>query len=180
MSVLEELDLSDITTPIEEVRRFLARRYSARAMVHPRLYELAVASVFRDRGFEAFATAYSNDGGIDVVLHDRCGSRIGVQVKRQNGVIQVEQIRAFLGALVLGGYTKGAFVTSSRFSKGAIQAAKRSAELHVPIELIDADNFFDALRYSQLCSVPGPDDCGITPSRPLTFKNHALYQLNSL
>jgi restriction system protein len=180
MSVLQELDLGDIEAPLEEVRRFLVRKYSARATMHPRLYELTVASIFRDLGYEAFATAYSNDGGIDVVLHDGGGACIGVQVKRLKHAVQVEQIGAFLGALTLGGYARGAFVTSSRFSKGAVRAAERSSELHVPIELIDADKFFDALSYAQLSNAPGPDDCGIAKSTPLMFKNHSLYYLNSL
>lgn len=180
MAVLQELNLGDIQAPLQEVRRFLMRKYSAKATMHPRLFELTVASVFRDLGYEAFATAYSNDGGVDVVLHDHGTGSIGVQVKRTRHAVQVDQIRAFLGALNLGGYARGAFVASSRFSKGAIHAAKRCTEMHVPIELIDADRFFDALTYAQLSHRPGPEDCGITRSVPLVFKNHSLYYLNSL
>ncbi|WP_158621237.1 restriction endonuclease [Dyella dinghuensis] len=180
MSVLQELDLSNIDTPLQEVRRYLRRKFDARASMHPRLFELTVASVFRDFGCQAVATAYSNDGGIDAVLQDSAGRRIGVQVKRQKGAVQVEQIRAFLGALTLEGYTCGVFVSSSSFSRGAIRAAKRSTEIRTPISLVDANRFFDMLRYAQLSDISGPEDCGISLSNPPKFHLHSFYYLNSL
>lgn len=100
--VLEELALDDIAAPLQQVRRYLMRKFEARASMHPRLFELTVASVFGDLGYQAYATAYSNDGGVDVILEDDSGARIGVQVKRRREAVEVEQIRAFVGALVLG------------------------------------------------------------------------------
>ena len=178
--VLEELALKDIQTPLAEVRRYLVRKFEARASMHPRLFELTVASVFRDLGYVACATAYSNDGGIDVVLEDALGARIGVQVKRQKNAVEVEQIRAFLGALVLGGYARGVYVSTSRFSRGARKAARRSAELALPMELVDAGGFFDMLGYAQMKHRPGPRDCRITRTRPLVFHGRGVYNLNSL
>ena len=147
--------------------------------MHPRLFELTVASVFGDHGYNAVATAYLNDGGIDIVLEDRSGQRIGVQVKRQNKSIEVEQIRAFLGALTLGGYASGVFVTSSKFRSGAISSAKRSSEFAIPIDLVDADRFFDMLGYAQLNQAPGPEEC-IRTTNPLKFYDCGWYHLNSL
>jgi restriction system protein len=143
---LRNFDLADITTPIQEVRSFLVRQFGARFEVHPRLFEETVASVFRDLGFEAVATAYSGDGGVDVILRDSDGQEIGVQVKRWRNSVQVEQIRALTGALVLGGYTRGMFVTTSSFQRGARDVVDTAATKGYPIELIDAHRFFDALR----------------------------------
>src|SRR5215471_4535240 len=50
---LRELDLTDISTPIQEVRSYLAVKYEQRFTMHPRLFEETIASVFRDLGYEA-------------------------------------------------------------------------------------------------------------------------------
>lgn len=179
-SALQELSLSDIALPLQEVRRYLMRRFESRTTMHPRLFELTVASVFNDLGYKSTATAYSHDGGIDVVLECAAGERIGVQVKRQKSSIEVEQIRAFLGALTLGGFSKGVFVSSSRFSRDAARAAQQSTERVVPIELVDANRFFDMLGCAQLKRAPRPRDCGISRRKPLRFRYHSHYHLNSL
>jgi restriction system protein len=54
------------------------------------MFEETVASVFRSLGYDATVTAYSGDGGIDVILH-KGEERIGVQVKRYRNSISVEQ-----------------------------------------------------------------------------------------
>jgi restriction system protein len=143
--VMGELALHDIQLPLQHVRRYLMRRFEARASLYPRLFELTVASVFEDFGYRAQVTAYSNDGGVDVILEDGDGERIGVQVKRQKRSIEVEQVRAFLGALVLGGFTRRVFVSSFRFRRGATGAAQVCSERLIPIDLVDADRFFDML-----------------------------------
>lgn len=91
--VFEELALNDISAPLQHVRRYLIQKFEARASMHPRLFELTVASVFGDLGYVAQATGYSNDGGVDVILQDGSGTRIGVQVKRTRDTVEVEQIR---------------------------------------------------------------------------------------
>lgn len=146
---LMDLDLSDVSQGIEEVRRFLVAKYDARFEMHPRLFEVTVASVFRDLGFQAEATAYTADGGIDVILRGSSGSTAGVQVKRVRSAIEVEQIRALAGALMLGGHTRGVFVTTSRFRSGAVSAASRLRDLAMPVELIDSVRFFEVLKISQ-------------------------------
>jgi hypothetical protein len=48
-AVLRRMDLTDISTPLEEVRQYLVAKYEARFGIHPRLLELTVASVFKVR-----------------------------------------------------------------------------------------------------------------------------------
>lgn len=115
--VLRHLSLADISTPVSDVRDFLAARYESRHEIHPRLFEETVGAVFKDLGYSVEITAYSGDGGIDVILRGSEGL-VGVQVKRYKDAIEAEQIRSFLGALVIGGYTKGIYVTTSKFRKG--------------------------------------------------------------
>lgn len=79
---------------------------------------------------------------------DPAGQRVGVQVKRYRNRIKVEQIRSFAGALLLGQYTKGVFVTTSAFQSGARKAAQLSEERGIAIELIDWKRFYEALKIS--------------------------------
>lgn len=146
---LKELDIGNISIPLTEVRSYITARYQERFDIHPRVFEEIVASVFRDHGYVSRATAYSGDGGIDVILQKDTVT-VGVQVKRQKRRISVSQIRELTGALVLGGYTKGVFVTTSTFQSGAHAVARRSADRGYPIELIDAPAFLEALKIAQL------------------------------
>ncbi len=179
-ATLIDFDVGDVSTPIDEIRRYLCQRYDARHSLHPRLYEQTIASVFRDIGYDAEATAYSNDGGIDVVFRGTKGKRIGVQVKRRRRSVEVEQIRSFFGALILGGYTRGIFVSTSKFQRGAIRAAESASQKRMPIELVDADRFLDMLGIAQLANMPEPESCGFfdTPKPPVFL--HSAYHLSSL
>ncbi len=147
-ATLRELDLSDISVPLQEARTYLVAKYDARFEMHPRLFEETVASVFKDLGYQVVVTGYSSDGGIDVILHDDSGT-IGVQVKRYKNSIEVEQIRSLTGALVLAGFTKGIFVTTSRFQAGAPDTVQKYSSCGYQIDLVDADRFYETLRLTQ-------------------------------
>lgn len=148
---LKQLDLTDVRLPIADVRAYLAAKYGARLDIDPRLFEDVVASVFRDHGFSAVVTAYSGDGGIDVILEDGEGT-IGVQVKRYKGRIAVDQIRELAGSLLINGHMRGIFVTTSTFQGGARKTADASAARGYPIELVDAPAFYEALKIAQINS----------------------------
>lgn len=64
--------------------------------VHPRVLEQIVCSIFKDLGYKARVTAYSADGGVDVILDGANDNTVGVQVKRykQERRIEAEQIRS--------------------------------------------------------------------------------------
>lgn len=145
---LKELDLTNISAPIAEVRDYITARYEGRLSLHPRLFEEVVGSVFSDLGYSAVVTAYSGDDGIDVILTSGSDT-IGVQVKRYKNKISVEQIRSLAGALVLNGLTRGIFVTTSTFEAGAHSTADRLSHAGYRIELLDAPRFYDALHLSQ-------------------------------
>ncbi len=160
IAILRNLDMADLSVPIEEVRDFLVAKYESRYDVHPRLFEETVASVFRDLDYQAKVTAYSGDGGIDIVLVGKDDKEIGVQVKRYRNSIGVEQIRALTGALVLSGYTKGTFVTTSRFQAGANKAANLAALRGIQIELLNAERFYDVLKLAQCATYRNTQDLG--------------------
>jgi restriction system protein len=151
---LKELDLTDISAPLHEIRAYLVAKGDRITRVHPRLFEQVVCSVFRDLGWRARATAYSGDDGVDVILQGRSKGTIGVQVKRYRRArrIEAEQIRSLTGALMLGGHTKGIFVTTSSFRRGATKTAAKATAIGYPIRLMDADRFLRALGIAQLKS----------------------------
>lgn len=149
IGVLKSFSLQDLTTPLKELRAYLLGKYSDRFDIHPRLMEGTVESVFRSLGYETILTAYSKDGGIDVIL--RQGDlEIGVQVKRHRGKIGVAQIRELVGTLTLTpNLHSGIFLTVSSFTDGAKKAASEAGRLGVGVELIDADGFFEKLGLAQ-------------------------------
>jgi restriction system protein len=148
VACLERLDPQDLSLPIEDARRFLCARYENRRSVNPRVFEEVVGSVFRDLGYLAEVTSYSNDGGLDVILTDG-HSRIGVQVKNTKNRIKVAQLRELLGALVQGGLTRGIFVTTSEYQSGAERSQEIALQRGYELELFDAKRFLEALRHTQ-------------------------------
>ena len=146
---LKNLDLRNVSTPLEEVKQYLVAKYQDRFDLNPRLYEEVVGSVFKSLGYSVVVTGYQNDGGIDMVLSSSGEDSIEVQVKRYRGKIEVEQIRAFAGALILSGHTSGIYVTTSTYRSGALEAATQFGAKGIPIKLIDAPRFYDALKLSQ-------------------------------
>jgi restriction system protein len=153
---LKELDLVDITQPLDEVRSFLVARYEARLSMSPRLFEETVASVFQNLGYHTVVTALTKDDGIDVILTGPDVDQIGVQVKRWKNKVEVEQIRALAGALVLGGYTKGVFVTTSTFQAGAAKTVARLSMRGYPIELVDSHRLYNELKIAQISTYERP------------------------
>jgi restriction endonuclease Mrr len=143
---LKELDLDDISTPLEEVRQYLLAKNDALYRIHPKLFEDVVCSVFLDFGWKAHTTAYVGDDGVDVILEGASGSIVGVQVKRyrKDRRIEAEQIRSLAGALLVNKCTRGVFVTTSAFRRGAKRTASALATIGRPIELVDAERFLNA------------------------------------
>lgn len=152
--ILGRFDVSNATTPVEEICAYLTGKPEARFHLNPQKVEPVVADVFRNLGFRVEETQYSKDSGIDAVLYDSEGAVIPIQVKapRSGKPVQVNLIREFLGAMIIGGkkdgveYTCGAFVTMSRSTRGAAEAVENCS---IPIEPYDAKRFFDVLRIAQ-------------------------------
>jgi restriction system protein len=146
---LKNFNLDDVNMPLTEIQNYIMAKYEARFDINPRIYEELVASIFRNIGYQAKVTAYTNDGGIDIVMSNPDGKEVCVQVKRYKNSIKVEQIRSFLGAMVLNDFTKGIFVTTSNYQSGAYDAINNASSKGLEIELIDAKRFLEALELSQ-------------------------------
>lgn len=89
----------------------------------------------------AKVTKYSHDDGIDgVIKEDKLGlDSIYIQAKRYtSGSVQKPDMQKFIGALSEQGASKGIFITTSDFSKGAIETSEKAA--NVKIVLIDGEH----------------------------------------
>jgi restriction system protein len=148
-SSLLDFQRNDLSAPLRLLRNHLAANPEDRFYIHPTRLEDMVASIFRDFGYDVEVTGRTGDGGIDVVLRDESG-RIAVQVKRYRNSLEVEQIRSFLGAMVLDGTTRGIFVTTSRFQSGSSGTVLAAQERGFEVELVDGERFLQALGVAQL------------------------------
>ena len=115
---------------LEELRR-----------LDPYQFEKVVGDYFRDCGYVVQQTKRSNDGGKDLIMY-KGGQTYYVEVKRYGKSHPVDRplIQKLVGACHPNN-AKGIFVTTSRFTKGAIDEAHRSN-----IQLIDGDQFIRLLK----------------------------------
>lgn len=159
---------------IEEARKFLTNNLkSAKRTLSADVFEDTVASVFKDFGYVAKVTGRTGDGGIDIVL-EKESTTIAVQVKRYRNSIKVEHIRAFAGALVLRGLTRGVFVTTSEYQHGCHTAAEAYKHRGLEIELINGDRVFSALRLQRRPNYEKCDDLFLDPYNALTTVECAI------
>jgi restriction system protein len=114
----------------------------------PDRFEVLVSQLLTALGFEEDSievTTYSSDGGIDVrgVLNAVGITKINaaVQAKRWKRNIQAPAIQALRGSLTV--HEQGIFITTSKFSKGAL--AEADAPGKTPISLIDGDKLVTLL-----------------------------------
>jgi len=99
----------------------------------PIAFEKLVVSLLQKMGYggeiqnSGLVTKASNDGGIDgIIKEDVLGlGRIHIQAKRYKVDISIgrEEIQKFVGALAVAQSNKGVFITTSYYTKGAIEYA---------------------------------------------------------
>ncbi len=134
-----------VAAGVERINEDVAAQLLARILAQePVFFEQAVLDLLIAMGYggaegSATRTQLSNDGGIDgIVDQDALGlSRIYVQAKRysENAVGRPE-LQAFAGALAGNQANQGVFITTSRFSSGAVAFAE---QVPTRIVLIDGE-----------------------------------------
>lgn len=112
----------------------------------PYYFEKVILILLKKMGYGDFIeTAKSGDGGIDGIINeDKLGlDKIYIQAKRYaDNKVREKDIRNFIGAMS-GDTTKGVFVTTSEFDKGAV---KKAREAHHTIILIDGSKLVDLMH----------------------------------
>ena len=145
-----EEEVAEPLDPMEQIEEGLARIENDVAadllerlqQKEPAFFERAVTKLLVAMGYggaegHATVTPQSNDGGIDGIIdRDALGlDRIYIQAKRYRGdaAVQRPEVQAFVGALS-GKASSGVFLTTGRFSSGAVEYAETA---HTRIILID-------------------------------------------
>lgn len=128
---------------IERIHQEVAAELLSRLHAQePAFFENAVVQLLLAMGYGGFGgrgvtTALTNDGGIDGVIdQDVLGlSKVYLQAKRYapTNPVQRPEVQTFVGALS-GKAESGVFITTSRFSPGAVEWAKT-----VPVRLVLID-----------------------------------------
>ena len=147
---LVQEEFPDISAPITEVRSYLCARYDQRFSIDPYRLEEVVGSIFKSSGCHVRLTSRTHDGGLDIFGLDQLDRPFGIQVKRYRKRIGVEQLRHFVGALILHGQAQGVFVTTSHFSKNISQLCRRAEIAGIKLDCADGDKLFEMIKVAQI------------------------------
>lgn len=121
----------------------------------PDFFEKLVVLLLEKMGYgDGTATGKSGDGGIDgMVKQDKLGlDEIYVQAKRWNDTVPGKEVRDFAGSLSGKKSKKGIFITTSNFSKDAIEFVKT---VDSKIVLIDGEKLASLLFDYNIGFEPG-------------------------
>ena len=155
---IEEVNVEENNTPIENIDKSLkmiSSRLSGELLEmillkEPIFFERLVLDLLDKMGYAYDAesvtpTRYSSDEGIDgIIKEDKFGfSTIYVQAKRWSEKVGRPEIQKFLGAVTGQGGNKGLFITTSSFTKDAMEYAKK--QLQVKLILIDGKILTDLM-----------------------------------
>ena len=122
-----------------EVKRRLALHPEGLYVLSPRLFEELVASILKDYGFEVELTPRTRDGGRDVIAYIRsvaCSVLTYIECKKYapDRKVGVEIVRSVYGVHNIHKASKSLIVTTSFFTRDAIEEAQR---IGGPLELKD-------------------------------------------
>ena len=122
----------------------------------PAKFEMFSRALLNKMGIEftEIGTQLSNDGGIDGYGYCRTDdfrtSRVVIQCKRWQGSVGAPEINGFLGAMNRFQADYGVFITNSRFTSSAREAARAGT----PITLIDGDDLVRLVKKYELYVYP--------------------------
>jgi hypothetical protein len=114
----------------DELLRHLAKCPQLMYQLTSRRFEELVARIFSDHGFDVELTRASRDGGYDILakLHNPATSFIAlVECKKYSpeNRVGVEIVRGLYGVTEMKGANQGLVVTSSFFTRGAVEETAR-------------------------------------------------------
>lgn len=155
-SVAEMLafDINDTALLANELCSHLARRYSDIYQLSPRRFEEAVAEVYRSMGWQVTLTAQTRDGGLDLCcLANDKNEKCIVECKRYSAerTVGIAVVDRLVGVSIRTGSNSAHLVTSSSFSRPALQAAAEARKQGITLELTDAS---ELLRLLEVYSDP--------------------------
>ena len=136
----------DLTLKIEQHNQKTRKAMLQRLLtMSPYSFEDLITELFMEMGFNAKTTKNSGDGGIDsegtLIIGKTIEIKMAIQVKRWKNNVQAPEVRNIRGSLSV--QKRGLIITTSDFSKGAIEEAK---EPNKPlIDLINGEQLVSLL-----------------------------------
>ncbi|MBR3176360.1 restriction endonuclease [Candidatus Saccharibacteria bacterium] len=144
------------TVENEYLNDFREKLLAAISKMSPKKFELFSRALLNKMGIEftETGTQLSNDGGIDGYGYCRTDdfrtSRVVIQCKRWQGSVGSVEINGFLGAMNRFQADYGVFITNSRYTPAAREAARAGT----PITLIDGDDLVRLVKKYELYVFP--------------------------
>ena len=140
-SMDDSLENDGVDIP-EEIQGWREKLKNVLLNLTPDAFERLAQRLLRESGFvQVEVTGRSGDGGIDgtgiIKLNGMISFHMLFQCKRYQGNVSASEMRDFRGAMQ-GRADKGVFITTGKFTSGAIQEANRPGT--TPIDLIDGEN----------------------------------------
>lgn len=131
-----------IDTAVREIRQAVARDLLERiSQAPPSFFEELVLDLLHALGYgtsteDLQRVGGSGDGGIDGIISlDRLGfEKVYVQAKRWQGSVGRPEVQGFFGALAGRRAKKGVFITTSTFSKDALEFGRQVSDSVVLID----------------------------------------------
>ena len=141
----ERQQIRKLTKELEEKVRKDLLEYLLQ--MNPKAFEILVGLLLLEMDYvNVEVVGESGDGGVDVIAEIELGVtsvREVVQAKRHRRAVQRKDLDALRGSLYRFNAVRGTIVATSRFAKGATEAA--FAQGVAPITLIDGDKLVDLL-----------------------------------
>jgi HJR/Mrr/RecB family endonuclease len=115
-----------------EIVKYFARHPEELYNINPRTFEKLVARIFRDFGYDVELTQATRDGGTDIIAYIRTALTsflVRIECKRfaPEHKVGIDIVRSVLGVQELTGASKSIIVTTSYFTKDAMETARRIA-----------------------------------------------------
>ena len=150
-SIKKEVGETDTLTPTEQmdvafksINDDLASDLLQQVLeMSPNFFEKLVLDLLLQMGYGgknkdmAMVTPISHDGGVDgIIPEDALGlDKIYIQAKRyKDAPVGKQEVQQFVGAIEERKATKGVFITTSKFTSGAIETADKSSKKIVLID----------------------------------------------
>ncbi len=135
---------------------FRDRLLGAIQKMSPEKFEIFSRALLSKMGIEFTekGTQISNDGGIDGYGYCRTDdfrtSRVVIQCKRWQNSVGVSEINSFIGAMNVFRADYGVFITNSRYTASAREAARAGT----PVTLIDGNDLVRLVKKYELYVIP--------------------------
>lgn len=154
----DNLETDGIDLP-DEIQSWREKLRNILYNLSPGAFERLAQRLLRESGFtRVVVTGQTGDGGIDgtgiIKLNGIISFHMLFQCKRYQGSVSASEMRDFRGAMQ-GRADKGLFITTGKFTSGAISEANRAGT--TPIDLVDGDELIDKLKDLRLGVKPIAD-----------------------